>query len=158
MCFETLALGCETRYPLISHSAGAIMQRYEFKVIPAPKRGEKLRGVKTTEDRFAQTLTQLMNSLGAEGWDYVRADTLPCDERAGLTGTKTTYQNMLVFRRPLAQGAVPIVAETLEPTPAINSLRAVPEADLPPLKLGAAHVPFGSAPAIGPAKSDVAAE
>ena len=29
------------------------MQRFEFKVIPAPKRGEKARGVKTTEDRFA---------------------------------------------------------------------------------------------------------
>ncbi|MFZ1347506.1 MAG: DUF4177 domain-containing protein, partial [Tabrizicola sp.] len=75
------------------------MQRFEFKVIPAPKRGEKARGVKTTEDRFAMALTTLMNQLGAEGWDYVRADALPCEERAGLTGTKTTFQNVLVFRR-----------------------------------------------------------
>jgi hypothetical protein len=81
------------------------MQRFEYKVIPAPKRGEKARGVKTTEDRFAYTLTQLMNQLGAEGWDYVRADALPCDERVGLTGTRTTYQNMLVFRRAIAKAA-----------------------------------------------------
>ncbi|MFN3722898.1 MAG: DUF4177 domain-containing protein [Paracoccaceae bacterium] len=128
------------------------MTRFEFKVVPAPRRGEKLRGVKTTEDRFALTLTQLMNSLGAEGWDYVRADTLPCDERAGLTGTKTTYQNMLVFRRPVAE------AETEAATPAFNSLRILPEADGPSLKLGAAHVPAGPAPAIGPAKADIAAE
>ena len=78
------------------------MQRFEFKVIPAPKRGEKARGVKTTEDRFALALTTLMNQLGAEGWDYVRADALPCEERVGLTGTKTTFQNMLVFRRVIA--------------------------------------------------------
>ena len=83
------------------------MQRFEFKVIPAPKRGEKARGVKTTEDRFAMALTTLMNQLGAEGWDYVRADALPCEERVGLTGTKTTFQNVLVFRRVIGK------AETL---------------------------------------------
>jgi len=126
------------------------MQRFEYKVIPAPKRGEKLRGVKTTEDRFALTLTQLMNSLGADGWEYVRADTLPCDERAGLTGTKTTYQNMLVFRRPLAESEAAV--------PAISTLRVLPEGEMPPLKLGAAHMAPGPAPAIGPAKSDIAAE
>ncbi|MFN7224066.1 MAG: DUF4177 domain-containing protein [Paracoccaceae bacterium] len=126
------------------------MQRFEYKVIPAPKRGDKVRGIKATEDRFALTLTQLMNSLGAEGWDYVRADTLPCDERVGLTGTKTTYQNMLVFRRVLSEAAL---AE-----PSFSTLRIAPEPEAPALKLGAATVPFGSAPAIGPAKSDVAAE
>lgn len=158
MCFETLARGCETRYPLVYTSAGAIMQRYEFKVIPAPKRGEKLRGVKTTEDRFAQTLTQLMNSLGAEGWDYVRADTLPCDERAGLTGTKTTYQNMLVFRRPLAQSPTATLVPESGASTTAATLRALPEAETAPQKLGGAQVPLGTAPAIGPAKSGVAAE
>ena len=126
------------------------MQRFEFKVVPAPKRGEKLRGVKTTEDRFALTLTKLMNGLGAEGWDYVRADALPCDERAGLTGTKTTYLNMLVFRRPVAQ------AEDAAPT--FSSLRVMSEPEGPSLKLGAATVPPGPAPSIGPAKADIAAE
>ncbi|MDO9525908.1 MAG: DUF4177 domain-containing protein [Gemmobacter sp.] len=83
------------------------MQRYEYKVVPAPKRGEKVRGVKTTEDRFAHGLTLLMNDLGREGWDYIRADTLPCEERVGLTGRTTTFQHMLVFRRPLPEIAVP---------------------------------------------------
>jgi hypothetical protein len=82
------------------------MQRFEFKVIPAPKRGEKARGVKTTEDRFAFALTNLMNQLGAEGWDYVRADALPCEERVGFTGSKTTFQNVLVFRRIIPGTAV----------------------------------------------------
>ena len=34
------------------------MPRYEFKVIPAPRKGEKSRGVKTVEDRFALALTR----------------------------------------------------------------------------------------------------
>ncbi len=114
------------------------MQRYEFKVIPAPRRGEKLRGLKTTEDRFALALTTVMNDMGREGWDYVRADTLPVDERSGLTGTKTSFQNMLVFRRIMeVDAALPTASN--EPV-----FVATP-------RLGPAEVPAGAAPAVGPA-------
>ena len=127
------------------------MQRFEFKVIPAPKRGEKARGVKTTEERFALALTSLMNQLGAEGWDYVRADVLPCDERAGLTGgTKTTFQNMLVFRRVINEAATEIA-------PTTRLLLQEPVSPAP--RLGPADAPtLGNAPAIGPAKQGLAAE
>jgi len=77
------------------------MKRYEYKVVPAPKKGEKAKAAKTTAERFAVALTALMNKMGMDGWDYIRADTLPCDERVGLTGTKTQFQNMLVFRREM---------------------------------------------------------
>ncbi|MGL4234824.1 DUF4177 domain-containing protein [Tabrizicola sp.] len=127
------------------------MQRFEFKVIPAPKRGEKARGVKTTEDRFALALTNLMNALGAEGWDYVRADSLPCEERAGFTGTKTTFQNVLVFRR-----AVPDAARETE-RPAVRIFMQEPAPAAP--RLGPAEAsPLSKAPAVGPAKPELAAE
>lgn len=120
------------------------MQRYEFKVVPAPRRAEKLRGVKTTEDRFALALMAVMNDLGREGWDYVRADTLPVDERVGFTGSKTTYQNMLVFRRALEAEVVA--------APRVEELAVVP-------RLGPAEVPAaGGAPALGPANPGIAAE
>jgi len=125
------------------------MQRYEYNVVPAPRRGEKARGVKTTEDRFALALTTLMNTLGRDGWEYLRADTLPVDERTGLTGTKTSFQNMLVFRRPVDEAkaeAPPPRLVVAEPAPA------------PAPKLGPAEVPAGPAPSIGPAKPDLAAE
>ena len=88
------------------------MPTFEYKVIPAPRRGEKARGAKTTEERFALALTRLMNDLGRDGWEYLRSDTLPCEERVGLTGKATAFQNMLVFRRtlqtaPLAEPAAP---------------------------------------------------
>ncbi len=126
------------------------MQRYEFKVIPAPRRGEKARGVKSTEDRFAHALTLLLNELGAEGWDYVRADALPCDERVGFTGTKTTFQNVLVFRRV-------IEAATVEERPLRLTLQDPVPAPAP--RLGPAEAPMPAAsPALGPAKPDLAAE
>jgi Domain of unknown function (DUF4177) len=78
------------------------MQRFEYKVVPAPTRGEKARTAKTGADRFAHALAQIMNAFGREGWDYVRADTLPSEERTGFTGRTTVYHNMLVFRRSLA--------------------------------------------------------
>lgn len=102
------------------------MQRYEYKVSPAPKRGRKGKGVKGTEAQFANALTLLMNEAAAEGWEYLRTDTLPCEERQGLTGRVTVFQNMLVFRRPLeAAEEAPAPAE-----PPIAALPA-PQPDKP---------------------------
>lgn len=137
------------------------MQGYEYRVVPAPVRGEKARGVKTTADRYALALSNLMNSLGREGWEYQRADSLPCEERVGLTGSKTTFQHMLVFRRPLAAVAAaepapepaarPLIAlEPPVPSPAPSS---GPVPALGPA-LGPASAPeSGSAPALGPAEA-----
>jgi hypothetical protein len=115
------------------------MKRYEYKVIPAPRRGEKSREAKTTEDRFALALTTLMNQLGRDGWEYVRSETLPCDERSGFTGTKTTEQNVLVFRR--VTGAEPV------PSLAVPAAKAGDAPRLGPASDSAA----GAAPALGPA-------
>ncbi|TNJ42676.1 DUF4177 domain-containing protein [Phaeobacter sp. B1627] len=78
------------------------MQNYEYKVVPAPNRGKKVRGVKTPEARFANGIETVLNDMAAEGWDFQRAEMLPSEERSGLTGTKTTWRNLLVFRRALA--------------------------------------------------------
>jgi hypothetical protein len=117
------------------------MPNHEYKVVPAPQRGEKARGVKSTADRFALALTNLMNIQAREGWEYLRADTLPCDERVGLTGTKTTFQNMLVFRRVLAEGGSAVVVPTeVEVIPRLGAATAAPE---------------GAAPVLGPAVAPV---
>lgn len=97
---------------------------YEYSVVPAPKKGVKARGVKTTEDRFAHALETIMNEKGAEGWEYIRTDTLPSEERQGLTGRTTVFQNMMVFRRTLA-------AETKAPTALLAAPAAEPEAPEP---------------------------
>ncbi len=115
------------------------MQRFEYKVIPAPKQGEKLRGVKTTEDRFAQTLAALMNSQSRDGWEYLRTDTLPSEERVGFTKRQTVFLNLLVFRRLLAlsDAEAPRLALTAQPV----------TGEAPRLQ----QVPEGIAPRLGPA-------
>ncbi|THH39035.1 DUF4177 domain-containing protein [Aliishimia ponticola] len=81
------------------------MAAYEYKVVPAPTKGVKAKSVKTPEARFALTLQDLMNELGADGWQYQRADTLPSTERSGLTGSTTTWRHVLVFKRQLVEDA-----------------------------------------------------
>jgi hypothetical protein len=77
------------------------MTGFEYKVVPAPLRGLKGKGIKGTPARFANALQLVMNDLGAQGWEYQRTDTLPVEERVGLTKKSTSFQNMLVFRRTL---------------------------------------------------------
>ena len=75
------------------------MTRYTYKVIPAPAKGRKAPGVKGAEARFAHGLEEAMNEMAAQGWEYLRADILPSEERQGLTSTNTVYRSVLVFRR-----------------------------------------------------------
>ncbi|MFD1881512.1 DUF4177 domain-containing protein [Paracoccus pacificus] len=107
------------------------MQQYEYTVVPAPLRGEKAKGLKTTADRFAHTLTATLNAMAADGWEYVRAETLPAEERSGLTGRNTTWQNLLVFRRPMP-GAAIAAAPSTAPSASASAPAAVAEPVTPP--------------------------
>ncbi|MDG4648090.1 DUF4177 domain-containing protein [Roseibacterium sp. SDUM158017] len=118
------------------------MPFYEYKVVPAPERLPKVRALKGPA-RFAHALETLMNELAQDGWEYLRAETLPEEERKGLTGRIEVTRNILVFRRELyfeetgdagshqataapetppaaAPGPGPIRAETPAPAPAQN--------------------------------------
>lgn len=76
------------------------MSTYQYRVVPAPPKGLKVKGIKGAEARFSSTLEELLNDMGAQGWEYQRAETLPSIERAGLTGSTTEWRNVLVFRKP----------------------------------------------------------
>lgn len=75
------------------------MAQYEYKVIPAPAKGEKAQGVKAPEARMANTVQNLLNVQASHGWEYMRTDILPSEERHGLTSTQTVYRTLMVFRR-----------------------------------------------------------
>lgn len=101
------------------------MDSYEYKVIPAPEKGLKAKGIKRPEARFAHAVELAMNELGAQGWEYWRAEALPSTERAGLTGSRVTERHLLVFRRPLETKQE--LAQTARPVGAAAPLSAVPE-------------------------------
>ena len=77
------------------------MPRYEYLTVPAPRKGEKNKGAKTPEARAAQAMQTLLNAQAAKGWEYLRADMLPMEERSGLTSKTVNYQTILVFRREI---------------------------------------------------------
>lgn len=106
------------------------MQRYEYRVIPAPRKGKKAKGLRSGEDRFAGALTDCMNDMAAKGWEYQRTDTLPAEERSGLTGKTTVFQNMLVFRRAV-EPATDQADVTATPTVAVTDIAGVHAPKLP---------------------------
>lgn len=88
------------------------MSHYEYRVVPAPSKGLKARGVKTPEGRFANAVQSVLNLQGDEGWEYLRAELLPSDERTGLASSTTNWRNVLVFRRLVGQ---PVQAQPVPP-------------------------------------------
>lgn len=75
------------------------MSHLEYKVVPAPTKAKRGRWMRSSAGRFAERLQQVFNEQAKDGWEYVRTDTLPCEQRQGLSQKVTTYQNLLVFRR-----------------------------------------------------------
>ena len=125
------------------------MPVYEYKVIPAPKKGQRSKGVRGSENRFAHALQSVMNDQAADGWEYLRNDTLPCEERKGLRGKTTTYQNMLVFRRVIETSKAVPELETVESDVARGDPPLTKPVETAPLKLDAVDEPVTKkAPAI----------
>ncbi len=100
------------------------MSYFDYKVVPAPHRAKKVRGISGADDLFALTLTDAINEVARQGWEYVRAETMTAEAPGGFLRRATASERtMLVFRRP---------REQLSPR-----LAAVPEEapeDLPPLE------------------------
>lgn len=104
------------------------MSAFEYSAIPAPIRSEKTKSAKTPVERYALTLTEEINRMAADGWEYLRAETLPSEERSGLTGRTTLFHNLLIFRRPKAAAVKPSALTQAEAKPAIAAPPAAPAA------------------------------
>ncbi len=89
------------------------MSIYQYRVIPAPTKGLKAKGIKGPEARFSNAVEDLMNRMGDEGWEFQRAETLPSTERVGLTGSTTEWRNVLVFRKPRMDNVAAFSPEVL---------------------------------------------
>ncbi|MFO1209913.1 MAG: DUF4177 domain-containing protein [Amaricoccus sp.] len=146
------------------------MTQYDYKVVPAPRRAKKIRGIKGTEELFAHTLTDAINEVARQGWEYVRAEHLPAEgPRGWFRSAAAGEQTVLVFRR--ARDAMgPRLAASheagfdVEPAPVMATERVVraepaprhrePSLRIEPLPPSEAVDPFPTPlrpPRIGPA-------
>ena len=95
---------------------------YEYRVIPAPRRLKRIKGMSSTAEIFAATLTESINAEARGGWEYVRSESLTAEEPAGwFRRAAIVEETMMIFRRPLAHHA----SEPQEDEPADDAGRAV---------------------------------
>lgn len=98
------------------------MQGIEYKVVPAPRKARSVRGARTKADAMARALEEILREEAAAGWEYVRADLIPCEEKAGFFSRAVElHRAMLVFRK------VPVAAPRPELRPEPVPVRAEPE-------------------------------
>lgn len=132
---------------------------FEYKVVPAPTRGKKAKGVKTSADRFAIAVAEAINAEAAEGWEYLRTDTLPAEERQGFTGRTTVFQNLLIFRRSASAAAIDDSAETTKALSVANDNRDNSAPKLPSAEAAQGMPELKDLPRLmNPKDRDVAAE
>jgi hypothetical protein len=105
------------------------MTFYDYKVAPAPRQVKRVKGTKSGSEAFAHTLADAINAAAREGWEYVRAESLPAQEQGGwFRRGAEVVETVLIFRRP---------RESLGPR--LAAARPEPEADGP--RLGAVERP-----------------
>ena len=89
---------------------------FEYKVIPAPRTGQRRGSNRGPAGRFANAMEQIINAEAALGWEFQRAETLGAEERQGVMRKRVeNFHSVLVFRRPLETETE--AAETLRDEP-----------------------------------------
>ena len=77
------------------------MSYFDYKVVPAPRRAKRSRGVNDPDELLALTLTEAINEHARQGWEYVRAELLAAEAPGRLfRRAKPVDCTLLVFRRP----------------------------------------------------------
>jgi hypothetical protein len=92
------------------------MTHYEYKVVPAPTRAKRVKGVNSAEEQFAHTLAEAINEAARHGWEYVRAETLHHESPRGwLRPAVASDQSVLIFRRERESAGPRLSAVKAEP-------------------------------------------
>lgn len=82
-------------------SSGGIMSYYDYKVIPAPRRSRRVKGIHAASDLFALTLTETINEIARQGWEFMRAELMAAEAPKGwFRRAVVAEETVLVFRRP----------------------------------------------------------
>lgn len=95
------------------------MAGYTYKTVAAPRRLKKVKGVKGQDALLAHSVEDLISVEAAQGWEYLRADTFPVEEKGGMFSKPVvTERALLVFRKPsAAQQVRPVAAQPVQAAP-----------------------------------------
>lgn len=98
--------------------------RYEYRVVPAPRKAPRSFGLKGLDARHAAAIETVINDLAAEGWEYFRADAMPRPGGDGFLGRGNGLTSLLVFRRAVGEAAVAAPEPPGEAEPQTATARA----------------------------------
>lgn len=77
---------------------------FEYKCVGAPERARRKKGAKTRTDRVALAMQEAIAQEATDGWEYLRTDLIPIEERSGMFGrTHEVHRAVMVFRRSLVR-------------------------------------------------------
>jgi hypothetical protein len=95
------------------------MSYYDYKIVPAPKRAKKVKGVSGAADLFALTLNDSINELARQGWEYYCSEQLSIQAPGGwFSRARTEEHTVLVFRKPREHLSPRIASEIPREEPA----------------------------------------
>lgn len=107
------------------------MAYFDYKVVPAPRRMKRAKGVSDHADLFALTLTDAINEHARQGWEYLRAETLSAETPGGwFRRGRLEEETVLVFRRS-RETLAPRLDRGEAPAPAMPALREPEAAGIP---------------------------
>lgn len=73
---------------------------FEYKCVGAPERPKRLRGIRSRSERVALAMQEIISAEAVDGWEYLRADLVPVEEKAGFfSRTQEVHRAVLIFRR-----------------------------------------------------------
>lgn len=76
---------------------------FEYKAVPAPLRAPRVKGLKSTGDRYAHALAESLNAEASGGWQFVRMETVAVEDRTRLGRITTSPQTLMIFQRKLSR-------------------------------------------------------
>lgn len=92
------------------------MAEFKYKTVAAPRRAKKARGVKGADAQLAHNMGEIISREAADGWEYLRTDSLPVEEGGGMFSRgQVTWRAVLVFRRPVQTQEQAAQAQEFEP-------------------------------------------
>lgn len=75
---------------------------YEYKCVGAPEEPRRQRGVRAWSDRVALAMQEVITAEAIDGWEYLRTDILPVEEKDGFFSRVRRIQRaVLIFRREI---------------------------------------------------------
>lgn len=94
------------------------MSYYDYKIVPAPKKAKKVKGVSSAAELFALTLTDAINEHARQGWEYYGSEELAIETPGGwFRRARTEEHTVLVFRRSREHLSPRVAAETTPAAP-----------------------------------------